>query len=416
MFTGFATENTPAIQVWDFSKSFASTSAERSVSLANDCAPIQFFKTGGALIRINVYLPTAPIDGKPITLINAKYGSSNQAIYIFTPDSSGSYAGVYTYTLGVGQTLNLCYTKDAITTATGSGYISTGWISLNILAASSNGAGGSVLSGGVASGFNMASGKNAVVAGGYSNTASDINAAVIGGYNNTSGNSNSAVVGGNNNQIYGSDSGVFGGTSNNINGSSSVAVGGTAANISSSASGTFASSNSTILAGNSVSIGGSYGGNRFIQGYVAIPACYAPVSYSAGVSQGGFLVLGAETYNASPKLLTSVNYFGSGYDFNQLSLPSGNPAAYYFKGTVVAYINTGAAKSWTFEGLMKTGSPNGFVGTPTIVSNFSSSGTSTWAVTLSFDSSSRALAVTATGDASNTVRWVCKLESTEVTY
>ena len=64
MFTGFASENTPAIQVWDFFRTFASTSAVRSVSLPDDCAPIQIFRTGATateiadiIIPLNISLP-----------------------------------------------------------------------------------------------------------------------------------------------------------------------------------------------------------------------------------------------------------------------------------------------------------------------------------------------------------------------
>ena len=54
MFTGFATENTPAIQVWDFFRTFASTGVGRNVSLADDCAPIQYFRTGATTTAINI--------------------------------------------------------------------------------------------------------------------------------------------------------------------------------------------------------------------------------------------------------------------------------------------------------------------------------------------------------------------------
>ena len=70
MFTGFASENTPAIQVWDFAVTTANAfGAAGSVSLRDDCAPIQYFKTGGNSSTIQVYLPSAPIEGKQIKII-----------------------------------------------------------------------------------------------------------------------------------------------------------------------------------------------------------------------------------------------------------------------------------------------------------------------------------------------------------
>ena len=52
MFTGFASENTPAIQVWDYFSTFAGTSR---IALADDCAPIQYFKTGGVSTAIQLF-------------------------------------------------------------------------------------------------------------------------------------------------------------------------------------------------------------------------------------------------------------------------------------------------------------------------------------------------------------------------
>jgi hypothetical protein len=67
MFTGFASENTPAIQVWDFFRPSAGT-AIRNVSLADDCAPIQYCRTGGETFTMRLYLPSAPIEVLTIAL------------------------------------------------------------------------------------------------------------------------------------------------------------------------------------------------------------------------------------------------------------------------------------------------------------------------------------------------------------
>ena len=83
MFTGFASENTPAIQVWDLFRPYAGSGSIRNISLADDCAPIQYFRTGGEASFMRLYLPSAPIEGKQIKIINTKYGSGSQSIAVF---------------------------------------------------------------------------------------------------------------------------------------------------------------------------------------------------------------------------------------------------------------------------------------------------------------------------------------------
>jgi hypothetical protein len=43
-------------------------------------------------------------------------------------------------------------------------------------------------------------------------------------------------------------------------------------------------------------------------------------------------------------------------------------------------------------------------------------GASTWIAAISADTTNGGLAVTCTGQASTTIRWVCKVETTEMTY
>ena len=221
MFTGFASENTPAIQVWDFFGTFASTSAFRGVSLADDCAPIQYFRTGGETSTMRLYLPSAPIEGKQIKIINSRYGANSQFINIFSSDVSNGGTSSVIATLGQGQTLDLCYSKNFISFGTNSGSFATGWITLNqapIGAANTN----SVVSGGRT---NIASATNAFVGGGSSNTASGSNSFLGGGSGNTASGNQTFVGGGSGNTASASNSFVGGGSSNTANTEAATVVG-----------------------------------------------------------------------------------------------------------------------------------------------------------------------------------------------
>lgn len=88
------------------------------------------------------------------------------------------------------------------------------------------------------------------------------------------------------------------------------------------------------------------------------------------------------------------------------------------QGTVVARnTTTNDSKEWTFEALIKRGataSTTALVGTPTINSNFADAAAASWAIALSADTANGALAITATGAASTTIRWTAVVHSIEV--
>jgi len=103
---------------------------------------------------------------------------------------------------------------------------------------------------------------------------------------------------------------------------------------------------------------------------------------------------------------------------NQVILP--NNSAYYFKGSVIANV-TGAANgaAWAFEGAIMRGANAGstvLIGTPAINRVASTSGASAWTIALTADTSNGGLAVTVTGAASTTIRWVSSISTTEVTF
>lgn len=427
MFTGFASENTPAIQVWDFFQTFASTSASRSVSLADDCAPIQHFKTGGTSTVINLYLPSAPIEGKQIKIINANYSGTNQNINIYSSDPSGSGTTNAFIVIGSGQTLDLCYSKNSINTAAGVGQFLTGWISLNqahigsynfnsvalggnnnyasnsrsaVLGGSTNSASGQ--SSAVVSGTsNTASGTESFVGGGYGNSANSSDCAILGGAFNTINNTSSVVVGGNSNTASGGQSAIVAGNSNQTSGLYTAILGGAGNNANSEASSV---------------IGGWYGTTRSIAGNIVTPASIKPIASAAGVSQSALLVLGVQTTDATATVLRSNT--SAATTTNQVILP--NNSAYYFRGECIAgKTAAGDTKGWYIEGVIKRGAgvaTTAIVGTATVTSNYADAGAATWNVTATADIVNGGLAITVTGQAATTIRWVCQIRTTEMAF
>jgi hypothetical protein len=384
MFTGFASENTPAIQVWDYSIQAAGVFVASPVSLADDCAPIQYFKTGGsssALFSIYLYLPSCPIEGKQIKIVNARYGSNNgQSIVIYSSDTNSFGTSRILYIVGVGQTLDLCYSKNFISFGSSAGNYASGWIALNQSptgAASTNG---------VALGDNnYANSANSFVGGGYGNTVTAFNGSVVGGATNNATGQYTFIGGGQSNNASGLQSAIIGGQSNTANSQASAIVGG-------------------------------YSGNtRSIIGNTVFPAGITPIANATGVSQGALLILGRQTTDATATVLASNS--AAPDSGNQVILP--NNSAYYFRGSIVAGV-TGAGNSsaWTFEGLIKRGANAASTVIVQSVVNLvgQNTGASTWIAAISANTTNGGLAVTVTGQASTTIRWVCKVETTEMTY
>jgi hypothetical protein len=455
MFTGFASENTPAIQVWDFFRTYAGTAR---ISLADDCAPIQFVRTSGNTTTIEFYLPTSPIEGKQIKIINARYGVANaQSIQIRSSDANGNGSEAPLALIGPGQTIDLCYSKNFISFGSFAGQAASGWITLNQTPASS-GSRNSVVLGGygnsaqldnsvviggqlnlangqlasvIAGQLNTANNTYAAVVGGLSNTASGSSAAVVGGTSNTASDTNAVVVGGASSNASGTRASILGGFTNTANNTNSVVVGGSGNTASGSAaavvgggSGNATAANSvnigggnnTANGGNSVVAGGTYGTTRSINGNLVFPANLNSISITLGSCQSATLLLGRETTDATATRLTSNTSAAS--TTNQVILP--NNSAYYVKGSIIATVTGGGnTKSWDFIATIKRGAnaaATSIVGAVTLNVQAADAGAATWIVAITADTTNGGLAVTVTGQAATTIRWVAKLESTEVTY
>ena len=409
MFTGFASENTPAIQVWDF---FRAYTGQTSISLTDDCAPIQYIRTGSNATTINLYLPTAPIEGKQIKIINSRYASNSQFITIYSSDANAGGSNRGLYTLGQGQTLDFCYSKNFISFGTASGSSATGWVTLNQTSS------GSPNSYSVVSGGNScaATGDSSFVGGGISNTAAALYCSVVGGSTNTVTDNFSSIVGGYSNSASNVAGGVFCGDTNTASSSRVVVLGGQ--------NNTASASNASVLCGyantangdHGAVIGGRGGTNRSISGVVTSAASVIPVANGAGFSQTSLLILGTQTTNATATVLRSNT--SAATTTNQVILP--NNSAYYVKGSIIANVTGGGnTKSWDFIATIKRGAnaaATSIVGSVTLNVQAADAGASTWIVAITADTTNGGLAVTVTGQAATTIRWVAKLESTEVTY
>ena len=245
---------------------------------------------------------------------------------------------------------------------------------------------------GTAANRNVASGDWSTVVGGIKNTASGPASFVGGGGSdgtnisgNTAGGTSSSVVGGYGNNATNIYSFVGAGAFNTANGNLSF-------------------------------IGsGGYGNARGIVGYHVFPACNAPISGTSGVQQSALLVLAKQTTDATATALTS-NTAGATTN-NQVILP--NNSAYFFTGEVISGVTGGGnTKGWTIEGVIKRGAnaaSTTLVGV-TVTSMYADVGAATWTMAVTADTTNGGLRVTFTGQASTTIRTVCQIRTTEMTY
>jgi len=229
--------------------------------------------------------------------------------------------------------------------------------------------------------------------------ASGTTSTVSGGQNNTASNANSTVVGGATSTASGNGA-VAGGNSSTASGTTSVSFGNQ----------NLSNANYSTIAG------GQYGTSRSIIGYAVFPACNSPIAASVGVSQGGLLVLAVATTDATATVLRSNTSAASAT--NQVALPVNS--AYFFKGEIIAGVTAaGNTKGWSIEGVIKratTAASTALVGTPTVTSLYGDTGASTWSVAVTADTTNATLAITVTGQASTTIRWVAQIRTTEMTY
>jgi hypothetical protein len=232
----------------------------------------------------------------------------------------------------------------------------------------------------------VASGDWSFVGGGQTNQSTGLYSSIAGGRINTSSGQDSAILGGFTNTASSTGASSLGGYNNFANG---------------------------VL---STTVGGRYSSARNITGNVVFSACNGPVAFLPGVSQASILILGRQTTDATATVLTSDN--GAASTTNQVILP--NNSAYLFKATVISNVTGGGNTSaWKLEGAIKRGAnaaSTAIVGLVTTTLLAQDAGAATWAIAATADTTNGGLRITFTGQASTTIRTVCKVETTEVTF
>jgi hypothetical protein len=255
------------------------------------------------------------------------------------------------------------------------------------------------------------------VGGGLSNVAASNYSFVGGGQTNqATTNTHATVCGGNGNTASGQQSFVGGGNTNAATQAATVVCGGQ----DNTASSTYAFIGGGVgnIANGSRSFvsGGSYGTTRLIDGYHVFPACAAPIATLQGRTQSGLLLLARQTTDATATVLTS-NTSAAGTT-NQVILP--NNSAYSFSGEVIAGVTgAGDTAAWNFKGAIKRGgtaASTAVVGTVVLDRIAYDTGATAWTVAVTADTTNGGIKVEVAGAAATTIRWVCKINTTEMTY
>jgi hypothetical protein len=245
---------------------------------------------------------------------------------------------------------------------------------------------------GTAANRNVASGDWSTIGGGIKNLASGNGATIAGG-----GLSSVGTAGGN--TASGSGSFISGGQLNQATNTYSVAIGA-----------------SSVSDGNRSFAFGHNATTRGLTGFMAFSPCATPVTTVNGINQAGLLILARQTTDATATALASDN--SAAGTTNQVILP--NNSAYLFKATVISGVTGGGNTSaWKLEGAIKRGAnaaSTAIVGTVTTTLLAQDAGASTWTVTATADTTNGGLKITFTGQAGTTIRTVCKVDTTEMTY
>jgi hypothetical protein len=365
---GFTNSTTASAAVTTQSGTMNATTA---VTLSGSNANI---KVGQLITGTSIasYTYVAAISGTSLTLSQNASGSSTSTLSFFTPHGvvvgggNNQATGSYSFIGGGG---------DA-GTSTNRNLAAADWSSVvggrnNQISANS----------GAGTGFHF-------IGGGDGNAITTANAAAFigAGQGNLCTSSRTAICGGASHTASGINSFIGGGTGNTTSGVLSAIP------------------------------GGSYGTTRSISGNTAFPACASPIASVAGVSQAALVVLARETTTATATVLTSDANAASGT--NQVILP--NNSAYLFKATVISNVTGGGNTSgWKLEGVIKRGANAGttaIVGTVTTTLLAQDAGAATWAIAATADTTNGGLRITFTGQASTTIRTVCSISTTEVTF
>ncbi len=168
--------------------------------------------------------------------------------------------------------------------------------------------------------------------------------------------------------------------------------------------------------GKSVAIGGYYAEARE-ECKIAFGGGYIGVDVATNAYQAGLLCMGAATTDATATVLRSSNAAASAT--NQIILP--NNSAYSFSGTIIARQSAAAGSnyaSWEVKGalLRDANAASTVLGNGIVNKLFATAGAAAWDIALTADTTNGGLAITATGAAATSIRWVATISTSEVTY
>ena len=260
----------------------------------------------------------------------------------------------------------------------------------------------------------FANGSGAMALGGSYASSTDSFAAAIGTNSSSYGTSNSLAIA----MGYQARANYFG-----------VAIGGrsyASASNSISICSSYASYGNVSSGGNSITLGDGNtasavssvawgtGANARINGKQVWSSGGFNFTNAEGNAQTGKIVLRRVSTNATSVVMASDA--GAASTDNQVILP--NDSTFIFSGQLVAR-NTGSdtdSMVWEFKGGIRRGTSSStttLIGTPTIT--LIASDGSAWTVALTADTTNGGLAVTVTGEAAKTIRWVATVWTTEVT-
>ena len=285
-----------------------------------------------------------------------------------------------------------------------------------------SGGGGSVTAtgaGAMALGGSYASGANSFAAAIATNStsygATGANSIAI-GYQAKATNTYSTSIGSSNNvTAYGA---LGAGDANTVSGDYGVAIG----RQNTSGSTVSGRTNVALGYGNTATGGAAFaiGDRASTQGIYGKMAHSSGYGAGLGTAQSGEIVLYGATTDATPKAICSgAGSSNTADSTNQVVLP--NNSVYGFTGTVIARENSAQTNDfavWEIKGgAVRAGSASTTtLGSYNINKISESTGAANWSIALSADTTNGAVAITVTGEASHSIRWVATVNTTEVTY
>ncbi len=251
-------------------------------------------------------------------------------------------------------------------------------------------------------GYNTASYYYATVGGGFSNTASADYTTISGGYSNTASGAYATVSGGASNTASGYYTTISGGYSNTASNYEATVSGG-ASNTASGTAATVSGGYSNTASGGEATVSG---------GLQAVASQYGQHAQASGdfASQGDAQTSVFTVRNSTTDGTTPTDLFLDGGS-TSISVPSNEAMNFHINiiGKQSASANMAA---WDLTGAVVNngGTLTLVIFTPTLITNTVGAGTP------SVTTSGTNLIIQVTGAASTNIRWVARVETTEVTY